>query len=62
MNHDDLGEFENLNRFNVRCGPCDDDVQTTAPYVGMLPDESEGEEPSPLHFRSLDDDGLISSF
>lgn len=31
-------------------GPCDDDVEVTCPYVGMLPDESDCEDGSPLNF------------
>jgi hypothetical protein len=31
-------------------GVCEDDVEATCPYVGMLPEESKGEEPSPLNF------------
>lgn len=35
---------------NRMSGPCDDDVETTAPYVDILPEETENEEPSPLDF------------
>jgi hypothetical protein len=35
---------------NRRSGPCEDDYEATAPYVDMLPEESEHEEGSPLNF------------
>jgi hypothetical protein len=31
-------------------GPCDDDCEETAPFIGMLPDESDHEDGSPLDF------------
>jgi len=33
-----------------RSGPCDDDAEVVAPYVGLLPEETSGEKPSPLRF------------
>jgi len=33
-----------------RSGPCEDDVERTAPFVDMLPDESDSEDGSPLDF------------
>jgi hypothetical protein len=33
-----------------RSGPCEDDCEVTAPWIGICPDETEGEEPSPLDF------------
>ena len=33
-----------------RSGPCDDDVERTAPYIGICPEESETEDGSPLDF------------
>ncbi len=30
--------------------PCDDDPEAAAPYVGILPEESDSEGPSPLRF------------
>jgi hypothetical protein len=33
-----------------REGPCDDDCESTAPFIGMLPDESDHEDGSPLDF------------
>jgi hypothetical protein len=38
-----------------RHGACDDDCEVTAPYVGMLPDESGKENGSPLDFREFSD-------
>ena len=35
-----------------RSGPCDDDREESAPYIGMLPEENYREEPSPLNFRN----------
>lgn len=34
----------------TRQGPNEDDAEITAPYIGVLPEESQGEEPSPLNF------------
>ena len=36
----------------LREGPCEDDWEVTAPYIGILPDESRGEGVSPLNFRT----------
>ena len=33
-----------------RFGPCEDDYEVTAPYIGILPDESDHEDGSPLDF------------
>jgi hypothetical protein len=33
-----------------RSGPCEDDCEVTCPYIGMLPDESDDEDGSPLDF------------
>jgi hypothetical protein len=33
-----------------RSGPCEDDCEVTAPYIGILPEESDHEEGSPLDF------------
>tara|TARA_R110000868_G_scaffold67046_1_gene199214 strand:- start:6598 stop:6855 length:258 start_codon:yes stop_codon:yes gene_type:complete len=30
--------------------PCEDDCEITAPYIGLLPDESDHENGSPLNF------------
>lgn len=47
---DDVREVERLMDLNRRSGPCDDDYEAACPYVGMLPDESEHENGSPLNF------------
>ena len=36
----------------LRTGPCEDDAEVVAPYVGMLPEESNHEHGSPLNFSS----------
>lgn len=33
-----------------RFGPCEDDYESTTPFVGMLPDESDKPDGSPLNF------------
>jgi hypothetical protein len=33
-----------------RSGPCEDDVERTAPYLGICPEESDHEDGSPLDF------------
>lgn len=50
-----IPEFESLDRFNNRAGPCDDDCERTAPYIGMLPDESGKEDGSPINPRGWGD-------
>ncbi len=40
------------NQDESRYGACDDDCETTAPFIGILPNESEHEGGSPLHFHS----------
>ncbi len=47
---DFLARLERVSERNLQSGPCDDDYETTCPYVGILPDETEDEEPSPLSF------------
>lgn len=37
-----------------RSGPCEDDCEVTAPFIGMMPEETEHEELSPLDFGSRD--------
>jgi hypothetical protein len=33
-----------------RSGPCEDDCEVSAPFIGLLPEETDSEEPSPLDF------------
>jgi hypothetical protein len=33
-----------------RSGPCEDDYEACCPYVDILPEESDGEDASPLNF------------
>lgn len=37
---------------DMRHSPCDDDCENTAPYIGMMPEESGKEDGSPLRFAS----------
>lgn len=45
-----IQEIENIIRRDSLSGPCDDDYEATCPYVGILPEETDNEEPSPLSF------------
>lgn len=42
---------ERLMLADLRSGPTEDAQERTAPYINMLPDESETEEGSPLDFK-----------
>ncbi len=46
---DDLAPYLALHESNTRSGADDTDYESTAPYVGMLPHESD--EVSPLRFK-----------
>lgn len=46
---DDFPEIVSAARRDGRAAPCDDDPETTCPYIGMCPDESG--DSSPLRFR-----------
>lgn len=54
MVHDDDDRFLDLLERSAheltRQGPAPDDIEATAPFIGMMPEESTGEEPSPLDF------------
>jgi hypothetical protein len=61
MVHDDDDRFLTLLERSAhevtRQGPAPDDIEATAPFIGMMPEESRGEEPSPLdfgHWREID--------
>jgi hypothetical protein len=43
-------QAELLDNLNQRSGPCEDDYEVKCPYIGMLPEETHAEEPSPLDF------------
>ena len=46
-----FSEFDRMHRFNERSGPCDDDYESTCPFVDLLPEEAfDKEDPSPLRF------------
>ena len=47
---DDYTAIDRIREAERREGPCDDDCESTAPYVSMLPEESDHEEGSPLDF------------
>lgn len=47
---DDYTAMDRIRETERREGPCDDDAETTAPFIGMLPEESDHEEGSPLDF------------
>lgn len=44
--------YTRLDHSNKLWGPCPDDHECTAPYIGMLPTESRTVNGSPLKFRS----------
>lgn len=50
---------EQLHQQALKEGPCDDDCETTCPFVGMLPQESGKENGSPLHFNTVEIDRQI---
>jgi hypothetical protein len=51
MNTNDIiAMIHNIVENDRRSGPCEDDVERTAPYIGILPDESDEEDGSPLDF------------
>jgi len=45
-----LATCERLLREDERSGPNEDDCEATAPFIGICPDETDHEEPSPLDF------------
>lgn len=49
---DSFSHYERLIESNKRSGPCEDDYETTAPYIGILPEETESKDSSPLRFES----------
>lgn len=54
-----MKERDQHNMQEARTGPCNDDWEVSAPYIGILPDESDKEDGSPLHFgtrRRFEDD------
>lgn len=44
-----IPEFENMDRLNNRAGPCEDDCEVAAPYIDLLPEESDTEDGSPIN-------------
>jgi hypothetical protein len=49
---DDYRDYERQAEANRRHGACEDDYEAKCPYIGMLPDESEHEDGSPLDFST----------
>jgi hypothetical protein len=47
---DSFDMFDNIIRQDARSGPCEDDYETTCPFIDILPDETHGEDVSPLRF------------
>lgn len=45
-----LATIERLQREESLSGPCEDDCEVTAPFIGICPDDTDHEEPSPLDF------------
>jgi hypothetical protein len=45
--------FQRLDRENERGEACDDDIEVDAPWINILPEETDAEEPSPLRFNKV---------
>ena len=45
-----LATIERLQREESLSGPCEDDAEIVCPYIGILPEETDHEEPSRLNF------------
>jgi hypothetical protein len=43
-------KLERAAKLDERSEACEDDCEVVAPYIGMLPDESNKEEGSPINF------------
>jgi hypothetical protein len=51
MNTNDIiSLIDSLVAADRRSGPCEDDYEVKCPYIGILPDESDEEDGSPLDF------------
>jgi hypothetical protein len=46
-----LAQIERIQREDWRHGPCEDDCETLVETIGMMPEESDHENGSPLNFR-----------
>lgn len=53
MSDNDLAlvQISRIQRENDLSGACEDDVEITAPWIDMLPEESDHANGSPLRFR-----------
>lgn len=67
---EDMGDWDDTDAYTFstlekrmmadrRSGPCDDDCEESAPYIGMLPEETYREDVSPLDFRNREIDFAI---
>lgn len=45
-----IPDFERIHTLNLRGGACEDDYEVSAPFVDILPEESEHQDGSPLSF------------
>ena len=45
-------KLEKESQRETRFGPCEDDIEVCAPFIGVLPDESNREDGGPLNFGS----------
>ncbi len=45
-----IPDFERIHTLNRRSGACEDDWETAAPFIDILPEESEHQDGSPLSF------------
>lgn len=48
---EDLLGIHTARMSDSRSGPCEDDCEVTAPWIGRCPEESNHEDGSPLNFR-----------
>lgn len=47
---DDYRSIDRFRETERREGPCEDDCESTAPFIGIMPEESDSEDASPLNF------------
>lgn len=47
---EDTSNIARILEADRRSGPCEDDCETTCPFIGILPEESDHEGGSPLDF------------
>lgn len=54
QDQDLIERFQRGARQDERHGACEDDVEIVCPYIAILPEESAGENISPIRFKSVD--------